>query len=190
MAITINGNGTVTGISVGGLPDGIVDDDTLAANTNTITVADQWVMTADLNNEDDAYITSNWARPNYAQGAVGRIGTGMSQSSGVFTFPSTGIWQIHFHAVFSDNDVNRVCNIQIQTTANNSTYETISQSRTSNYRDSETWWQTGVTDALLDVTDTTNQKVKFRVTATTNVDWQGHSERMDTGATFIRLGDT
>jgi len=30
MAITINGNGTVTGISVGGLPDGIVDTDTLA----------------------------------------------------------------------------------------------------------------------------------------------------------------
>ena len=32
MAITINGNGTVTGISVGGLPDGIVDTDMLATN--------------------------------------------------------------------------------------------------------------------------------------------------------------
>jgi hypothetical protein len=32
MAITINGNGTVTGVSVGGLPDGIVDTDMLAAN--------------------------------------------------------------------------------------------------------------------------------------------------------------
>ena len=31
MAIAINGNGTVTGISVGGLPDGIVDEDMLAA---------------------------------------------------------------------------------------------------------------------------------------------------------------
>tara|TARA_B000000557_G_scaffold10533_1_gene8594 strand:+ start:600 stop:1169 length:570 start_codon:yes stop_codon:yes gene_type:complete len=30
MAIAINGSGTVTGISVGGLPDGIVDRDTLA----------------------------------------------------------------------------------------------------------------------------------------------------------------
>ena len=34
MAITINGNGTITGISVGGLPDGIVDNDMLA---NTVT---------------------------------------------------------------------------------------------------------------------------------------------------------
>ena len=32
MPIAINGSGTVTGISVGGLPDGIVDTDMLAAN--------------------------------------------------------------------------------------------------------------------------------------------------------------
>ena len=33
MAVVINGNGTVTGISVGGLPDGIVDSGTLATNS-------------------------------------------------------------------------------------------------------------------------------------------------------------
>jgi len=37
MAIVINGSGTVTGISVGGLPDGIVDDGTLA--TDSVTAA-------------------------------------------------------------------------------------------------------------------------------------------------------
>ena len=35
MTITINGNGTVTGVSVGGLPDGIVDTDMIAANAVT-----------------------------------------------------------------------------------------------------------------------------------------------------------
>ena len=35
MPIVINGSGTVTGISVGGLPDGIVDTDMLAANAVT-----------------------------------------------------------------------------------------------------------------------------------------------------------
>tara|TARA_R100001594_G_scaffold8210_1_gene21485 strand:- start:212 stop:832 length:621 start_codon:yes stop_codon:yes gene_type:complete len=39
MAITINGNGTVTGISVGGLPDGIVDTDMIA--TEAVTGAKQ-----------------------------------------------------------------------------------------------------------------------------------------------------
>jgi len=33
MAVVINGNGTVTGIAVGGLPDGIVDSGTLATNS-------------------------------------------------------------------------------------------------------------------------------------------------------------
>jgi len=32
MPVTINGNGTITGVTVGGLPDGIVDTDMLAAN--------------------------------------------------------------------------------------------------------------------------------------------------------------
>ena len=35
MAITINGDGTITGVSVGGLPDGIVDTDMLAADAVT-----------------------------------------------------------------------------------------------------------------------------------------------------------
>ena len=35
MAITINGNGTITGISVGGLPDGIVDTDMITASAVT-----------------------------------------------------------------------------------------------------------------------------------------------------------
>jgi len=43
MAIVINGSGTVTGLSVGGLPDGIVDEGTLANSS---------VVTAKLN--DDA----------------------------------------------------------------------------------------------------------------------------------------
>ena len=35
MPISINGSGTVTGVSVGGLPDGVVDTDMLAANAVT-----------------------------------------------------------------------------------------------------------------------------------------------------------
>jgi len=35
MAIQINGNGTITGVSVGGLPDGIVDTDMIAASAVT-----------------------------------------------------------------------------------------------------------------------------------------------------------
>ena len=37
MSVTISGDGTLTGISVGGLPDGVVDADTLA--TDSVTAA-------------------------------------------------------------------------------------------------------------------------------------------------------
>ena len=37
MPVTINGDGSITGLSVGGLPDGSVDADTLASNAVTST---------------------------------------------------------------------------------------------------------------------------------------------------------
>ena len=63
MAVTINSNGTITGIAVGGLPDGVVDTDTLAADAVTAAkVADDVVNSehyaaASIDNEhlaDDA----------------------------------------------------------------------------------------------------------------------------------------
>ena len=35
MPISINGSGTITGVSVGGLPDGIVDTDMIATSAVT-----------------------------------------------------------------------------------------------------------------------------------------------------------
>jgi len=41
MPVTINGNGSITGLSVGGLPNGTVDADTLASNAvTTVKIAD------------------------------------------------------------------------------------------------------------------------------------------------------
>ena len=49
MAISINGNGTITGISVGGLPDGIVDNGTLANNSvNSNQIVSGAVGTAEI----------------------------------------------------------------------------------------------------------------------------------------------
>ena len=38
MSITINGNGTITGLAVGGLPDGCVDTDTIATSVTSGTI--------------------------------------------------------------------------------------------------------------------------------------------------------
>ena len=128
MPISINGSGTVTGISVGGLPDGIVDTDMIAANAVTeakttvpgITMADAYKVTSSFSGT--AEITSNWARDTSRGG--GNIGSAMSESSGVFTFPSTGIYLVHFQARGNiNNQNNREVIIQIFFTSNNSSYE-------------------------------------------------------------------
>tara|TARA_R100000655_G_scaffold43878_2_gene80454 strand:- start:6227 stop:6796 length:570 start_codon:yes stop_codon:yes gene_type:complete len=46
MTITINGDGTIGGVSVGGLPDGIVDADMLAANAVTTAKINDDAVTA------------------------------------------------------------------------------------------------------------------------------------------------
>ena len=121
MAVVINGNGTVTGVSVGGLPDGIVDTDMLAANAVTaakttvpgVTQADQWRVTSNFVSNNQI-ITSNWER--HDTHGPGLVGTGMSESSGIFTFPSTGIYRIDFQAAAyrGANDSVRFVNFYIK----------------------------------------------------------------------------
>ena len=75
MAIQINGNGTITGISVGGLPDGIVDTDMIAANAvatakianNAVTPAKSTITGGDIgtvehyeNNYNYTFSSQNW----------------------------------------------------------------------------------------------------------------------------------
>ena len=48
MAIVINGSGTITGLSAGGLPDGSVDSDTLATGIDATKLADGTVTSTEL----------------------------------------------------------------------------------------------------------------------------------------------
>ena len=62
-----------------------------AASVAGITMMDQWRISSDNNKGNNEVIDSNWERSDtfFAQ-----IGTGMSESSGIFTFPQTGIYLI------------------------------------------------------------------------------------------------
>ena len=119
MAITINGNGTITGISVGGLPDGIVDTDMLANSAVTsakssglggVSEADHWR----LNNSESysAHQGWNWGNANIVldnywervDNNFSMVGSGMTESSGVFTFPSTGIYLISYFITGRSNN--------------------------------------------------------------------------------------
>ena len=114
----------------------------------------------------------------------------MSESSGIFTFPSTGVYSVSFHVIGVANGVTGFYHgNNIQVTTNNSSYTNVAasysnQTATSNYIGF-------TTESLVDVTSTTNVKVRFTIgVANSSMTTQGNSTRNDTFMTFTRLGDT
>jgi len=217
MALTLNGStNTIAGVAVGGLPDGIVDTDMLAANAVVtgkitdgtivsgdingglpaagLTEADCWIVDSDFSGGSGGLdVTANWIRANAGSGGnlSQKVGTGMSQSSGVWTFPSTGVWYVWFMSQAYDNQSSTYMYGSIIGSPNNmSSTEFLSSGASYLYRDSGNVYEGVQCSYLFDVIDTSNYKVKFRVTGEQNMTWGGHADRMDTGAIFMRLGDT
>jgi len=192
MPIAINGSGTITGVSVGGLPDGIVDTDTLTSSVNIIREIDQWRITSNLATTSGGGavgLTANWERADSS--GAGYIGTGMSQSSGVFTFPSTGMWQIDFRGVGKKSSItSKYIAAQIQTTVDDSSYSTLSQAYTFIENNGGGCWFGLSAIGVFDVTNTSNCKVKFNVSADQVIEFYGDSNSNQTYVIFTRLGDT
>ena len=97
MAIAINGSGTITGISVGGLPDGIVDTDMLAANAvATAKIADNAVTDAKAGTLNG--IVKAWVNFN----GTGTVAIRGSFNVSSITDHSTGTYSANFATAFAD----------------------------------------------------------------------------------------
>jgi len=153
------------------IPSGVtLTNNGSASGFGGITEADSFRLTASKSGTGD--ITANLSRV----GSV-KIGTGMTESSGIFSFPSTGIYRIQ--ATF---DCNASAQYYIKTTTDNSTYTEATLIRTDADNN-----HTG--SFLFDVTNTTTHKVKFVVDVNTGVT-TGNASFNRTYFEFIRLGDT
>ena len=202
MAIVINGStNVISGVAVGGLPDGIVDTDMLANNAVTaakssglgITMADQWRITSDRNlSSITETIDANWERNDTA--GYGGIGSAMTESSGIFTFPSTGIYLISFNlTMYSISQTQRYAGALISRTINNSTYGAAATSYTNGgVVSSNGVYMSAEAKFLFDVLDTANYKVRFRAQCevASPVYISTSTNESISGVTFLRLGDT
>jgi len=152
-----------------------------------ITEADMWRLTANTSGGTNADISSNLERVDDA--SFGYIGSGMSQSSGVFTFPSTGIYEVSCVAmIISNGDINAM--IEINVTTNNSSYDPVVNLNAGNESGDRTNISVGGS-TLVDVTNTSNVKVKFTTTSFgSGTRLSGDSTSNYTYFKFIRLGDT
>jgi hypothetical protein len=166
-------------------------DNTFATVVSGLTVADQWRLTASITSDGNAaFITSNLERVDTAgQGYI--AGSLMSESSGVFTFPSTGIYNVTSNMIFQGIDhADTAMDNDIYITINNSSYTHVARTQMGQQGDSSA--NTGcVASTLVDVTDTANVKVKFAYSSVNNNNViQGGTTENRTFFTFIRLGDT
>jgi len=153
-----------------------------------ITMADQWRVTANITANADP-ISSNLERIDTA--GQGTIGTAMSVSSGVFTFPSTGIYLVQFNAFGNTASGGDNVGINLKVTTNNSSYAVVATAYDGNQGGRS---MNLIGQSLIDVTDTSNVKVSFQALSIDSGsylfgDTTGTSQN-ETYFTFIRLGDT
>ena len=154
-----------------------------------ITEIDQFRLSSSF--DDSADITSNLERVDTSP--QGKLGTGMSESSGIFTFPSTGFYLVKFNVLWlgnGDSDI-RQAGGAIKVTTNNSSYSTFVEAYNGCNNHGANYYMGSEMNTILDITDTSNQKVKFNVfTSTSTLTCVGSSSVNETYMTFIRLGDT
>ena len=152
-----------------------------------ITMVEQWRLTADLTGDANP-ISSNLEVPDTY--SPGTIGTGMSESSGIFTFPSTGIYLITANVVQQVVSTADYVRMIIHITTDNSSYSSAAAAYASS-ANTGTAFNEGEAKFVFDVTDTSTHKVRFRVIqANTGNKIKGSTNENYTHFTFIRLGDT
>jgi len=162
-----------------------------SALSSGITEVDQFRLTANITGTN-ADITSNLERTDNSGST--KIGTGMTESSGIFSFPSTGIYLILVQAAVSPygSDTFAACRTLI--TLNNSSYSTVAFAASGNPTPNSFTgipFQQGSSSFILDVTDTSNVKVKFDTNSLGGgSELRGNTDENQTSFTFIRLGDT
>ena len=156
-----------------------------------ITMASQWRLTTSFTG-DAAPIASNWEQNDGSDPAVSYHGSQMTESSGVFTFPSTGIYYVELLVGYYINGDSGYNHSYIKAATNGSTFNTMTEMTTFiTGNSSANTWASTTGSIIIDVRSTSEDVVRFDIdvdsAGTTIV---GNSTRDITAARFIRLADT
>ena len=161
------------------------------AFTGTVTGAgkeiseiDQWRLSANVNGSGSssyALISTNWERNDSDNFA--KKGTGLSESSGVFTFPSTGFWKIdwNFEGVQNNDNYLRIKMMFGGSSGNDSSVsEDVSGANSSEYVST-------TASVILKVSDVANKFTFYN--SMSNGHMSGDSGSQRSGFTCIKIND-
>ena len=158
-------------------------------DTQGVAVYDTWIYTAETNvYAAGNYLTSNWSQFG------DRIGSSMTQSSGVFSFPSTGYYRVTFTCNFFErNSPDNIAYIYIQISTNSGSSYTTRVASLQNITDrSGDTYTTCHAHCLFDVTNISTHKVRFYCASDDTGDLRiaGASTYQQVYATFQKMGNT
>ena len=153
-----------------------------------ISMVDQFRLTAQLQANADP-ISSNLERVDDATFA--KIGTGMSLSSGVYTFPVTGLYLVGCHAEFQ---ISQDIGAEVQTFVSSdsgSNFDIVAVAMGGEQSSSFAHF-TSYSSTYVNVTDASTFRVKFKADgfASTDTRLRGDTGYNMTSFDFIRLGDS
>jgi|21_taG_2_1085346.scaffolds.fasta_scaffold14373_4 hypothetical protein len=163
----------------------------LTGLSSGLSEVDQWRMTTDLGCNGVCQITANWERVD--TGGFEKIGTGITESSGIFTFPSTGKWLINYH--MRCNQVTgavRYAFFSIDTSVDTGSNWVGSAGSGVCIPDaaSGTDYASSSVFHLFDVTNTSTHQVRVNVTTSAYAVIDGNTGSSETSILFQKLGDT
>ena len=155
---------------------------------NFITEVDVFRLTANQSGGTNADITSNLERVDDA--SFSKIGTGMTESSGIFTFPSTGLYFVILNcAINSHADTNSMVQGQVSTNSGGA-FDDVALLNAGE-QGSGNSSVTAYSHFFVNVTNTSTFQVKFLTTSMAgNSFLQGDTSQNFTSFTFIKLGES
>mgnify|MGYP003124492405 CR=1 FL=1 len=150
-----------------------------------ITVADQFRVTANITSNQDP-VSSNIERIDTAgQGTITDLQ--MSESSGIFTFPTTGIYLVMANSGNINISGNDSVSLTLNVTTDNSSFTGIASANDGSSNVSASC----SIQSLVDVTDVSNVKCSFTVgSISSGTKYECNTSSNTLTFTFIRLADT
>ena len=151
-----------------------------------ITEMDSWRITSDFTGNQTP-ISSNWERVDSYNWS--KLGTGLSQSSGVFSFPSTGFYLILARQQVINTGSNAQAGLTLQVTNDNSSYNTVIDAPSNTSAGGVA--QSHTMAYVMDVDNTSNDKFRLSFGASeSSFIIQGDSNKTMTGFTIIKISET
>jgi hypothetical protein len=152
-----------------------------------ITEADMYRLTANSNDSDVTPLTA-WERVDDA--TFSKIGTGISVSSGIFSFPSTGLYLVKVKAMTRVN-TGAYDNLRLRGSNDNfSSNNDVLALQSYGVVSAGNPYQSNVLETFFNCTNVSTHKVKFDFHAQSSMDIYGDTNDNVTTIAFIRLGDS